>query len=157
MYYKNPLECLRHPSGFRPPCSILARENLRFSRCIPFPFTRHSQGLHGTKETERGRKPPLHYADALHGGGRALIMARATSAGISASGYVRSMALTGQVVVVQSVLPDYALVEQWRRVGVNLNQLTHLANAGKDLPRDELIQVLAQVEALLDYGMGIAS
>jgi Bacterial mobilisation protein (MobC) len=75
----------------------------------------------------------------------------------AASAYVRSMALTGQVIVQQSVLPDYALVEQWRRVGVNLNQLTHLANAGKDLPRDELVRVLAQVEALLDYGMGIAS
>jgi hypothetical protein len=88
---------------------------------------------------------------------RALIMARATSAGITASAYVRSMALTGQMVVQQSMLPDYALVEQWRRVGVNLNQLTHLANAGKDLPRDELVRVLAQVEALLDYGIGIAS
>ena len=81
----------------------------------------------------------------------ATIAERASKAGLTQSAYLREMALHGKVQVKQ-VATDPALVEQWRRVGVNLNQLTHAAHLGQ-ATAPELAALLSRIEGLLDEAM----
>lgn len=48
---------------------------------------------------------------------------RAKAAGLSVGAYARHMALRGKLEVVTRQEPDFALLDQLRRIGVNLNQL----------------------------------
>lgn len=43
----------------------------------------------------------------------------------------------------------YALTRELNRLGVNLNQLTHLANATRLVPVPELHRLLARIEAVI--------
>ena len=58
----------------------------------------------------------------------------AEKAGMTRTAYARQQFLSGRVVVVQSHQLDYATFDQLRRIGVNLNQLTRLANQNEELP-----------------------
>jgi uncharacterized protein (DUF1778 family) len=52
----------------------------------------------------------------------------ATQVGLSTSEYIRRQALDGRVVIRQRRALDHASFDQLRRIGVNLNQLTRIAN-----------------------------
>ena len=58
----------------------------------------------------------------------------AEKAGMTRTAYARQQFLSGRVVVVQSHQLDHATFDQLRRIGVNLNQLTRLANQNEELP-----------------------
>lgn len=76
------------------------------------------------------------------------ITERAKSAGLSQSAYLRQMALYGKVQIKQS-RTDTAVILQLRRIGVNLNQLTHAAHLGQPV-QDELHVMLTRIRAILD-------
>lgn len=64
------------------------------------------------------------------------------------SDYIRRMALDGQIVV-RRESTSFALVEQIRRLGVNVNQQTRKFNATGNVP-DELRRLWAKLETVLD-------
>ena len=75
------------------------------------------------------------------------IKSRADEAGLSVSEYARRMLCDGKVIV-RGTSADFALVDQIRRIGVNLNQLTAFANrTGKLKPR--LSALLDDIEAFM--------
>lgn len=80
---------------------------------------------------------------------RARIRACAQSAGLTVSEYVRRMAVNGQVVVRRDSAYGMSLAFQLRKVGINLNQLTRVANTSGELP-EGLAGVCQQVETILD-------
>lgn len=59
---------------------------------------------------------------------KAVIVARAKKAGLPVSTFVRMMAMNGKVLVKESKT-DFALIYELRKIGNNLNQLTHLAHS----------------------------
>jgi uncharacterized protein (DUF1778 family) len=65
---------------------------------------------------------------------RLAIEQAALRAGLSASDYVRRLALTGRMVIRENRSLDYAAFDQVRRIGVNLNQLARIANHTGRLP-----------------------
>lgn len=72
----------------------------------------------------------------------------ARRAGLSASDYVRARLLTGKLIIRENRRLDYAAFDQLRRIGVNLNQLTRLANrTGFIAPKIET--VLREIERLI--------
>jgi len=75
----------------------------------------------------------------------------ADGAGLSVSEYARSMVLTGQVTIRQLGTLDAELVDQLRRIGINLNQAVHRLHATGEIP-PELASAAAAVEA---YILGI--
>src|SRR5579872_5573344 len=79
----------------------------------------------------------------------ARIRANAKDAGLGVSEFVRRLALDGQVVVRQQSAYGMSLAFQLRRIGVNLNQLTRVANEDGEVP-EELARVCGQVERILD-------
>lgn len=80
---------------------------------------------------------------------RMLIEQHARDAGLgSASEYVRQQALHGQIIIRQSQSLDPAVFDQLRRIGVNLNQLTRIANTEGEIP-PELNRLCAEIEAFL--------
>ena len=58
----------------------------------------------------------------------------AEKAGMTLTAYARQQFLSGRVVVKQTRQLDHATFDQLRRIGVNLNQLTRLANQTEELP-----------------------
>jgi hypothetical protein len=72
----------------------------------------------------------------------------AYTAGIALSEYIRVQALKGRVVVQQKQSLDHAAFDQLRRIGVNLNQLTRLANQTGQMPPD-LARTAATLEDFL--------
>ncbi|MCV0381727.1 plasmid mobilization relaxosome protein MobC [Nitratireductor sp.] len=79
---------------------------------------------------------------------RLIIEQAAIRAGLSASDYVRKQLLTGKVIVRENRSLDHAAYDQLRRIGVNLNQLTRIANRTGNLPR-ELASLTAEIERLI--------
>lgn len=61
------------------------------------------------------------------------VASRAKSAGLTLSEYVRDMALSGKVEAHEN-RHDFQTINQLRRIGVNLNQLTKIANATGEIP-----------------------
>lgn len=87
---------------------------------------------------------------------RLQIEAAAHKAGMIASEYARTQTLKGHVVVNEHRTLDHAVIDQLRRIGVNLNQLTRMAYVREKMPSalpqlcDDLEQFLMQ--ELPDYG-----
>ena len=77
-----------------------------------------------------------------------LVQHRAERAGLSISEYVRRMALFGEVTIQQTRF-DFQLVEQLRRIGVNINQQTRSLNSTGAIPV-ELKRLWGKLESLLD-------
>ena len=73
---------------------------------------------------------------------------RADAAGLSHAAYAREKYVHGRVVVKQYRQLDHSIVDQVRRIGVNLNQLTHLAHIKKSLP-SALSRACREVEQFL--------
>lgn len=72
----------------------------------------------------------------------------AMRAGMSASDYVRKLVLSGKVIVRENRRLDHASFDQLRRIGVNLNQLTRVANRTGNVP-DEITQAVLAVERFI--------
>lgn len=51
---------------------------------------------------------------------------------------------------VKSTGPSFAVARELNRIGVNLNQLTHFANATHQVPVGEIRRVLARLEAVIE-------
>lgn len=79
----------------------------------------------------------------------ARVLTRAAQAGLSSSDFVRRSALSSQPVVAEAAAADFELTDQLRRIGVNLNQLTRVANRTGFMP-DGLDEALARLSVLLD-------
>lgn len=77
----------------------------------------------------------------------------AERAGLSASEFARLQALRGRVVVPEARRLDHATFDELRRIGVNLNQLTRLANRGQPIPH-EIASAAAALEAVLADALG---
>jgi len=77
------------------------------------------------------------------------IRANALKAGLDVSEYVRRVAVDGHVIVRRESAYGMSLAHQLRRIGVNINQLTRVANTEGELP-DELARVCGQLETILD-------
>lgn len=89
----------------------------------------------------KARVSPAEHAD---------ILTRAARARLSPSEFLRNSALSSQVVVAEEAAgADFETIDQLRRVGVNLNQLTRVANKTGYMP-DGLEEALAKVDRLLD-------
>lgn len=79
----------------------------------------------------------------------ALVLTRACSAGLVPSDFVRTCALSSQIVVAEGTAGDFELTDQLRRIGVNLNQLARVANVTGYMP-DGLEEALAKMNHLFD-------
>lgn len=84
----------------------------------------------------------------------ASILTLAARARLSPSEFLRNSALSSsaasQIVVAEEAAgADFETIDQLRRLGVNLNQLTRVANKTGYLP-DGLEEALAKVDQLLD-------
>jgi hypothetical protein len=77
------------------------------------------------------------------------VLTRAARARVSPSDFVRRCALSSQLVVAEVPAGDFELTDQLRRLGVNLNQLTRVANKTGFMP-EGLDEALAKVDHLLD-------
>ena len=97
----------------------------------------------------KARVSPAEHAD---------ILTRAARARVSPSEFVRQSALAipgaspadaPVAVAEEAAQADFELIDQLRRVGVNLNQLTRVANQTGFMP-DGLEETLARVDRLLD-------
>lgn len=84
---------------------------------------------------------------------RLKIEQEAIRAGMSASDYIRKLLLSGKLIIRENRKLDYRTYDQLRRIGVNLNQLTRLANRTGKIPY-ELERVSAAVEALIVRELG---
>ena len=62
-----------------------------------------------------------------------IIQDNAGKAGLSMSEYVRSMALYGRLTIKESTA-DFALINELRKIGVNINQQTRKLNTYAQLP-----------------------
>lgn len=83
-------------------------------------------------------------------------MAQANAAKKSLSAFVRELATTGHVVAANDAQPsmlsatDVALLDQLRRIGTNINQLTRVAHAtGGELPKS-LVDAGEDLQEILD-------
>ncbi len=80
----------------------------------------------------------------------ATISGKAAQAGMTLSDYMRTMALDGEVVVRESTT-DFALYDQLRRIGVNINQITRrMHQSGTEVPKD-LAGAWKKLEMILDH------
>jgi len=79
------------------------------------------------------------------------IRRQAEGAGLSVSEYARTLMLTGQVTIRQIHSMDPEVVEQIRKIGINLNQAVHkLHSTGKIPP-----ELASAAEAVERYILGI--
>ena len=97
----------------------------------------------------KARVSPAEHAD---------ILTRAARARLSPSEFLRRSALTPTgaspaaepvAVAEETAQAEFELIDQLRRIGVNLNQLTRVANQTGYMP-DGLEEALAKVDQLLD-------
>ena len=85
---------------------------------------------------------------------RVLIEDKAATAGFTITDFVRTMALFEKVSPRKTKLEASLLVEL-NRIGVNINQLAHAANVGRNRPAllqtslDELRQLMAKIDAAI--------
>lgn len=73
--------------------------------------------------------PPVRCTESEYAG----ISARAAQASMTITAFMRQMALTGQVTVQESQV-DFALIQQLKGIGNNLNQLTRKAHVRDEFP-----------------------
>ncbi len=79
------------------------------------------------------------------------IQTRAKDLGMSVSGYVRHMAINGEVIINENNAPfDFAFVNQLQKIGVNINQQTKKLHATDRLP-PELRRLWTKLETTLDH------
>ncbi|WP_274630763.1 plasmid mobilization protein [Arvimicrobium flavum] len=76
------------------------------------------------------------------------IHAAADRAGLSVTDLVRRRSMRVRVVVKKSRALDALALEQVRKIGINLNQAVHVANATGEIP-PELARIAAYVEDIL--------
>ena len=76
--------------------------------------------------------------------------ARAKAAGLPIGTYARTMALRGKVQVVTRTEPDFALLDQLRRIGVNLNQLAREQHRRGGHDPAYLHALCQRIESLID-------
>jgi len=79
----------------------------------------------------------------------ATIRVNAARTGMSVTSYIRHIARYGEVVI-QERDHDFQTVDQLRRIGVNLNQLTKVANATGEVS-PALQTVCTKLDAILDH------
>ena len=72
----------------------------------------------------------------------------AARAGATLSRYARTMVLEGRIVVHQTRTLNPAVIDQLRRIGINLNQLARVAHREGRVPR-ELAKLCATLELFL--------
>ena len=76
------------------------------------------------------------------------IKARAAQTGLALSEFVRRMTLDGRITVQENQF-DFHMVDQLRRIGINLNQIARVANStGEVSPALETVCV--KLETILD-------
>jgi len=86
---------------------------------------------------------------------RAEIEQTAAALGLSPSEFMRRRALGYRLPATVAAQRQIAvLATALLRIGVNLNQLTHRANAGREPPEDYLRDLAARISALLDQIYG---
>lgn len=73
---------------------------------------------------------------------------KAEMAGRTRSEFMRQAALRGKVVIPQKNTPDFKLIHELNKIGVNLNQLVHNSHIYKNLPQ-KLPEVLQKIERLV--------
>ena len=98
------------------------------------------------KDAEERRASPLSIR--LTDDERAQIEESSIKAGMSASEYVRMLALGGRIVIAERRFLDPAVFDELRRIGVNLNQLTKLAHVKENMP-PALPRLCADLERFL--------
>ena len=76
------------------------------------------------------------------------LVIKAARAGVSPSALQTSATLSKRVQSKTSAASDFELVDQLRRIGNNLNQLTRIANTSKRMPAG-LVEALDQLNALM--------
>ena len=80
------------------------------------------------------------------------LMERAAAARMSVSDFLRDLAVNGRVVVQEPAGLDFESLNTLKRLGVNLNQLTRVANAAGEIP-PELERLCARIEAVFDQAL----
>lgn len=78
-----------------------------------------------------------------------LVSSRAEKAGLSLSEYVRRMALDGEVTIREEHF-EFAFIHELKKIGVNINQQTRIANATGEMP-PELKRLWGKLEKILDH------
>lgn len=98
-------------------------------------------------------KRAMHVAFRLSARDAEALGTRAKDAGLSLSAYARDMALNGRVAVVQSRQLDFETLDQLRRIGVNLNQLTRQEHRRGHHDPDYLRHLCDRIETLIDQAL----
>lgn len=94
--------------------------------------------------------PPVRLTAAEH----AYVSEQAATAGLSLTQYMRTLALTERVRPAKAKI-DAALLVELNKIGVNINQIAHARNSGRDDPAilqfaiDELVAIMRKVDAAL--------
>ena len=81
----------------------------------------------------------------------ATLRTKAEQADATVTAFVRAAALGKRVTVQQSTAPDFAMRDELRRIGVNLNQIAKAMNARRDPPPASLVSVCEKLDALFDH------
>jgi hypothetical protein len=81
---------------------------------------------------------------------RAQLQAKADEASTTVTAFLRASALGAEVKVTRSTAPDFAVRDELRRIGVNLNQIAKAMNARKDVPPAQLVALCAKLDTLFD-------
>lgn len=79
---------------------------------------------------------------------------RARKTGLSLSEYLRRMGLRGEIVVRDNRVSTEE-IRELNKIGVNLNQMTKVMNAGRDAFAPAVLATLARVNAYLDKATGL--
>lgn len=78
-----------------------------------------------------------------------MVHVNAARAGMSVTAYIRNISKHGEIIVQEGPY-DFQTVDQLRRIGVNLNQITKVANTtGEVFPGLET--VCSKLDTLLDH------
>lgn len=101
-------------------------------------------------QKQPAEKRDMRVAFRLSAADAAALGSKAKDAGLSLSAYARQMALKGRVAVVRREAPDFAAIDQLRRIGVNLNQLTRAYHRRDADEPDYLRELCRQIEQVLD-------
>lgn len=79
---------------------------------------------------------------------QARIDERAGKAGLSRSEFIRNAAMTDKVTVKQAKHPNFQLIHELNKIGVNLNQVVHAAHIRGKLPKS-LPALCEEIERLV--------